>query len=191
MKKIKSKKIKDKKLEKVIENFFSKEKKFYTDPYDIFAFIKEFGFELVGKEMDENINSIMYVDESIEYIPDYNSNKVIVYNSTNKQEDINFIVAHAFSHYIWEKEENEVSVVKLEMTEEYQTTKEALDAEEKFNKLASFIIIPKIDFYFDLVEFKKKKNYQNKAREEFIKLAEKYKVSYALLNRRLESFKME
>ena len=77
------------------------------------------------------------------------------------------------------------------MTEEYQTTKEALDAEEKFNKLASFIFIPKIDFYFDLVEFKKKKNYQNKAREEFIRLAEKYKVSYALLNRRLESFKME
>lgn len=190
MKKIKPKKIKDKKLERTIEEFFSQEKKFYTEPYDIMNFIKDFGFEIKGQKMDDNMNSILYVDETLEKLPDYSSNKVILYNSDNKDEDINFILAHAFAHYIWAKSEA-TDKIKLEITDEYQDTKEALNAEEKFNKMASFILIPKVDFYFDLVEFKKKQDYSKQAREEFIKLAEKYKVSYALLNRRLETFKME
>lgn len=190
MKKIKPKKIKDKKLERTIEEFFSQEKKFYTEPYDIMNFIKDFGFEIKGQKMDDNMNSILYVDETLEKLPDYSSNKVILYNSDNKDEDINFILAHAFAHYIWAKSEM-TDKIKLEITDEYQDTKEALNAEEKFNKMASFILIPKVDFYFDLVEFKKKQDYSKQAREEFIKLAEKYKVSYALLNRRLETFKME
>lgn len=190
MKKIKSKKIKDKKLEKIVENFFSEEKKFYTAPYKIKDFIEGFGFEIKGKKMDDNINSIMTIDEEVEKLPDSTSNKVIIYNSSNKEEDINFILAHAFAHYIWSKSESSTPI-KLDITEEYQDTPEALNAEEKFNKMASFILIPKVDFYFDLVEFKKQNNYSKKAREEFIKLAEKYKVSYALLNRRLETFKME
>ena len=62
MKKIKPKKMKIHKIEHVLEDFCSKEKKFYTEPYDIEEFAKSLGFQLIPKELPFEDNSILKVD---------------------------------------------------------------------------------------------------------------------------------
>lgn len=47
---------------------------------DVFKLGCELGFDIRGAELAENINSLIIVNESCDYIPGFNSNKVIAYN---------------------------------------------------------------------------------------------------------------
>lgn len=199
MKKIKQKKLKINKIEHVLEEFCSKEKKFYTEPYNIEEFVESLGFQLIPKEMPFEDNSILKVDLSADVVAvddcdvTIKSNKVIIYNSDNKPEDIHYIIAHALSHYIWALSEQKEDSEPLKIDEKYiyQDTKEDINREYKYNSLAMCILIPKIDFYYDLSDIKQTKSYETAARKDVEKLAAKYKISYPLLIMRLDSFKMK
>lgn len=47
---------------------------------DVFKLACELGFDVRGAELEKNINSIMIIDEKIDIIPYFTSNKVIFYN---------------------------------------------------------------------------------------------------------------
>ena len=204
MKKIKTKKLKLHKIERVWEQFCSNNKKFYTEPYEIIPFVESLGFQLIPAEMDYSKNSVLIVDTEKDYVDisrfskeQATSNKVIVYNSDNKQEDINYIIAHAVSHYVWAlSEKNEDQSLKIDEEYIYQENDSDVAKEYIFNTMSMCILIPKIDFYYDLSDIKQQKRYETKGREELarqdvVRLAEKYKVSYPLLVQRLTSFKMQ
>ena len=199
MRKIKPKKMKIHKIEHVLEDFCSKEKKFYTEPYDIEEFAKSLGFQLIPKELPFEDNSILKVDLGADVVEvkdcdvAIESNKVIIYNSDNKPEDIHYIIAHALSHYIWALSEQTEDSEPLKIDEKYiyQNTKEDISKEYKYNSLAMCILVPKVDFYYDLSDIKETKSYETAARKDVEKLAAKYKISYPLLVMRLDSFKMK
>ena len=72
-------------------------------PVDIFKLATDLGFDVRGAEFREPLDGILIVNEYVEKIDGFNSNKVIAYNCKTDIETKKFIVAHELAHYIWDK----------------------------------------------------------------------------------------
>ncbi|MEE0945573.1 MAG: ImmA/IrrE family metallo-endopeptidase [Acutalibacteraceae bacterium] len=166
-------------MEEIVKAFFEKNNIEVIIPVDIFAVASSLGFDVRGAEFKEPLEGLLLVDENIERIKEFNSNKIIAYNCQKNIYMKKFIVAHELSHYISEKTKNKDKKIVLAARDhegEYSNN----TAEQEMDYMAASILMPREDL---LKNFSGK----NTERAELINLiASRYNVSVKMAERRIE-----
>lgn len=166
-------------MEEKVKVFFEQNNIEVIIPVDVFAVASSLGFDVRGAEFKETLEGLLLVDEHIERIKGFNSNKIIAYNCQKNIYMKKFIVAHELSHYINEKSKNEDKKIVLaarDHEDEYSNNM----VEQEMDYMAACILMPREDLL---------KNYDGKdiEREELIKfIVSRYNVSPKMAERRIE-----
>ena len=87
-------------MEDLISAFLEKMEIDYVVPVDILKVATDLEFDVRGTEFEKNLKGLIVVDEYIEKIEGFDSNKIIVYNCFKDINMKKFIVAHELAHYI-------------------------------------------------------------------------------------------
>ena len=170
-------------LEKQLDDFFNAYKIKPSIPVDIFQLATQIGFDVRGTEFKNNLEGLILVNENLEVIPEFSSNKVIAYNCKAPIETKKFIVAHELAHYIGAKHEKvnkKVIVAARDHSDGYSDDKN----EQYKDYMAAAMLIPKDDF-----KNRYSKKEISKSVEFYEKVATFYNVDVELAERRtLEVF---
>lgn len=74
---------------------------------DVFKLAEKLGFDVRGAELNNNLNSLVIINENCDTIPGFNSNKVIAYNCKKNISIKRNCVALHLKEYIISKLQNE------------------------------------------------------------------------------------
>lgn len=167
-------------MEDILSKFFELYNLKLEVPVDIFQLTDKLGFDVRGTEFSsQKLDGLLLVNENIENVENFNSNKIIAYNCKKNINEKKFIVAHELAHYIEEKVKNinkKIIVAARDRDLLYPENKN----EQMKDYLAAAILMPKED----MIEHYK--NFDIKDTDEFIsKVAEKYKVDFNMAKRRI------
>lgn len=166
-------------LEKKIEDFFEQNKVKYDIPVDIFDITHQLGFDVRGADFPDEIGGMILVNEQIDKIGNFRSNKVIAYNYNKDLQAQKFIVAHELAHYIdrkVEKPNENILVAAREKTGSYGDNIE----EQQKDYMGAALLVPKND----LIMEKKNNSLSN---EDFIeKMSKRYDTTNELIKRRID-----
>ncbi len=166
-------------MEKVIKTFFENNNIKQTIPVDVFEIASDLGFDVRGAEFKEPLEGLLLVDENVERIKEFNSNKIIAYNCQKNIHMKKFIVAHELAHYISAKSESSDERIVL-AARDHEANYSSDEKEQKTDYMAASILMPREDM---LKNFKGK----NVEKEELTNLvASRYNVSYTMAERRIE-----
>ncbi len=168
-------------MEKVVEEFFKIMKIQCALPIDIFKVATDLGFDVRGAEFEEKLEGLIVVNENIDKIDGFNSNKIIAYNCSKDINTKKFIVAHELAHYISEKT-NACDKKIVFATRDREANYSENKGEQKMDYIAASLLIPKND----LCQFLKKTSNVTVSQ-----VAEKYKVSEELAQRRISEVQYE
>ena len=141
------------KMENLISSFLQTVEVERTIPIDIFEFATELGFDVRGAELKDQLEGLIIVNEKIDKIEDFNSNKVIAYDCSKDISTKKFIVAHELAHYIDKKvnhQDQEIVVAARDHADDYSKNKN----EQKMDYIAASLLIPKDDLVGFLKEHK-------------------------------------
>lgn len=145
-------------------------------PVDIFKVATILGFDVRGAEFEDQIEGLLAVNEFLDVIDGFDSNKIIAYDCSKDIDTKKFIVAHELAHYLSEKisaNDKKIILAAREHEESYSSNKE----EQSMDYIAASLLVPKND----LIEFIK-----TNANVTSVQVAERYKVSLELAKRRIE-----
>lgn len=147
-----------------------------SNPIDVVKLAKKMGFSLYLQEMDNTEDGFILVNEQMETIPAFETNKIICVNSERSFVDRRFIVAHELAHYILndkqeiyahkesstknDKEEEEADffaacllMVAETFTEKFNSLKaDGLDLGEIAKRLAMFFKVEEKSVYRRIIE---------------------------------------
>lgn len=172
-------------MENLVTSFFKKNKLEVGFPVDSVALAKKMGFKVFAsnlKAIGENADALIAVDENSEVIEGFNTNKFIAYDrSISDEEHIRFAIAHELAHYITEKE-NGNNVVFAEKV----LGKGKSIEEQKMDYIAAAILVPKGILLGVLQAWNYDKCEENIKPIIVSSLANTFKVSRALMARRIE-----
>lgn len=164
------------KMEDLIATFLETMKIEYVVPVDIFKVATDLGFDVRGAEFEEQLEGLIAVNEHIDRVNGFDSNKIIAYNCFKDINTKKFIVAHELAHYISEKTsayDKKIVVAARDHASGYSENKE----EQRMDYIAASLLIPKND----LCQFLNSDD-NVKASQ----VAERYKVPEKLAKRRME-----
>lgn len=170
------------KLEGMVASFLKKYHLTYSIPVDIFSLATKIGFDVRGAEFPENLEGLILVDESIDIIDGFKSNKVIAYNINKPIDDIKFIVAHELAHYIFAKETkgedaSKIVVAAKDHSDEYSEN----ELEQEKDYIAAALLVPRE---------KLKEEYSGKnvayIKDDLANISEQYNVNTEIARRRIE-----
>lgn len=131
-------------MENGIKEFFERNNVKITVPVDVFKVASSLGFDVRGTEFREPLEGLLLINEEIEKIPGFDSNKVIAYNC---KKDINlkkFIVAHELAHYIHTKNASQDRKIVLAARDHEDEYSSNID-EQKMDYMAAAILMPEFD----------------------------------------------
>ena len=163
-------------METLVENFLQETQIQQTIPIDIFEFATNLGFDVRGAEFGESLDGVILVDETLDKIEGFESNKIIAYNCFKDIFTKQFIVAHELAHYIKEKNNSKntkIVVAARDHSNDYSKNKE----EQKMDYIAASLLVPKND----LCQFLKKETDPTTSQ-----LANRYNVPEELIERRIK-----
>ena len=160
-------------LEKILRDFLKGQKIKLKVPVDVFALATELDFDVRGAEFKENVDGLIIVDENKEFISEFVSNKVIVYNCKKDIFDKKFNVAHELAHYIYAKNENKNRKLILALRD-HNSDYSNDEKEQEMDYIAAAILMPRDSF---------EKIYSKNSNDS--SLADYYKVSEKLAHRRV------
>lgn len=166
-------------MEDLITKFFEVMKTEYVVPVDIFKIATDLGFDVRGAEFEEKLEGLLIVNEYVDKIDGFNSNKIIAYNCSKDITTKKFIVAHELAHYIREKTnayDKNIVVAARDHVDSYSQNTE----EQRMDYIAASLLIPKKD----LVQF------LSNGVNTISQVAERYKVSEELAKRRMEEVRV-
>ena len=166
-------------MENLISSFLETVKVEYTIPVDIFKFATDLGFDVRGAEFTDKLEGLIIVNERMNKIANFDSNKVIAYDCSKDINTKKFIVAHEMAHYICKKVNSyheDIVVAARDHAKDYSENKE----EQKMDYIAASLLIPKDD----LIDFIK-----GHKRKRISQIAKRYNVSSELAKRRVEEIK--
>ena len=130
------------KMEDLVKNFIETMGIKIVVPVDIFKLATDLGFDVRGAEFREPLDGILIVNEYVEKIDGFNSNKVIAYNCKTDIETKKFIVAHELAHYIWEKsnaQDKKIVTAARDPYGNYSTDEQ----EQRMDYIAASLLAPK------------------------------------------------
>ncbi len=163
-------------MEDLIKAFVEKMKIKLVVPVDIFKVATDLGFDVRGAEFEEQLEGLLAVNEFVDEVDGFDSNKIIAYNCSKDINTKKFIVAHELAHYISEKTnayDKKIVVAARDHKDSYSSDKE----EQRMDYIAASLLIPKND----LIEF-----INNNANVTSSQVSERYKVPQELAQRRIE-----
>lgn len=166
-------------MEAIISSFIKQENINIKIPVDIFDIATKLGFDVRGAEFKDTLEGILIVDERIEKIPSFNSNKIIAYNCKKDINSKKFIVAHELAHYINEKNSSQDASIVYAARDHEELYSNDIE-EQKMDYMAAALLIPKNDLL---------KNFSIKSKnkgEMTQKIASKYNVTIDMAARRIE-----
>ncbi len=165
-------------MEEIISSFFENKDIKLTIPVDIFKVASDLGFDVRGTEFREPLEGILLVNEHVEEIAPFESNKVIAYNCQKDISSKKFIVAHELAHYIMAKNKSKDSKVVVAARDHEQSYSEDVD-EQRMDYIAASLLVPRDD----LID----RFYNNRQQEGLCeKVASIYNVADELAARRIE-----
>ncbi len=165
-----------KRMEDLIGAFLKRMEIDYVVPVDIFKVATDLGFDVRGAEFEENLEGLIIVNEYIEKIEGFDSNKVIAYNCFKDINMKKFIVAHELAHYISEKAnayDKKIVIATRDHEDGYSEDRE----EQQMDYMAASLLIPKNDLY----QFLEKNTGINVS-----EVAKRYKVTEEVAQRRIK-----
>lgn len=166
-------------LENIVKVFFEQNDIEVNIPVDVFAVASSLGFDVRGAEFKEPLEGLLLVDENIEKIKGFDSNKIIAYNCQKSIYMKKFIVAHELAHYISEKSKNSDKKIVL-AARDHEGEYSSNTTEQEMDYMAASILMPREDL---LKKFGKK----NDEKSELInQIASRYNVSSKMAERRIE-----
>lgn len=163
-------------MEDLITKFFEVMEIERTVPVDIFKIATNLGFDVRGAEFEEKLEGLLIVNEYVDKIDGFDSNKIIAYNCSKDIATKKFIVAHELAHYIREKTDaydKNIVIAARDHVDSYSQNTE----EQRMDYIAASLLIPKKD----LVQF-----LNHDVNVEILQVAERYKVPEELAKRRME-----
>lgn len=166
-------------MEKILKEFYDENGIDVTVPVDVFEVANSLGFDVRGAEFKEPLEGLLLVDENVERIKGFHTNKVIAYNCQKNIYMKKFIVAHELAHYINAKSEKSDKKIVLAAREHEGQYSENV-YEQKMDYMAASILMPREDLV---------KNFGNKSKDraELTKLVtSRYNVSPKMAERRIE-----
>ncbi|MDE7302126.1 MAG: ImmA/IrrE family metallo-endopeptidase [Oscillospiraceae bacterium] len=161
-------------MEKLVKTFLDTMEIECVVPIDIFKVATDLGFDVRGAEFEEQLEGLIIVNEYIDKIGGFDSNKIIAYNCSKDINTKKFIVAHELAHYISKKTNaygKKIVVAARDHVDSYSEDRE----EQRMDYIAASLLIPKND----LCQFL---NSNTNA----LQVAERYKVPKELAQRRIE-----
>lgn len=166
-------------MEEILRKFISDNNISYEVPIDIFNVASKIGFDIRGTEFNEKLEGLILVDETVEKIAGFNSNKIIAYDCHKDINHKKFIVAHELAHYIEEKFNNlnsKIVVAARDHEEGYSENKD----EQRKDYIAAALLVPRSDL---LKRFPKDKT--TISENFYQEVSDVYNVSYYLAKRRV------
>lgn len=165
-------------MEKMLSSFLEREKIQLSIPVDIFELASSLGFDIRGAELKGSLEGLLLVNEHIEKIEPFESNKLIAYNCQKEIFSKKFIVAHELMHYVIEKSNSQYKKVVVAARDHEQSYSDDV-GEQKMDYLAASLFIPRDDL---------KKRYENLKKDEISceEVATVYNVDFELAKRRIE-----
>lgn len=165
------------KIDKELDTFFDAHGIVRSAPVDVFKLATELGFDVRGAVFRDSTEGLIIVNENIDQLPEFKSNKVIAYNHSLDLSGKMFIVAHELGHYIDEKSKNmDEKVIVAARDHESNKGQE----EQRIDYFAASILVPEKDL---LKRFPKPEQVDDK----YIRnIAETYIVAFDLAKRRVE-----
>lgn len=163
-------------MEELVKTFLETMKIDYVVPIDIFKIATDLGFDVRGAEFEEQLEGLIVVDETIDKVAGFDSNKIIAYNCSKDINTKKFIVAHELAHYISKKTnayDRKIVIAARDRTSNYSGNKE----EQRMDYIAASLLIPQSDLCQFLNE-----NTDAGA----LQVAERYKVTEELAERRIK-----
>lgn len=132
-------------IEKELSDFLNAYKLKIATPVDVFQLATQIGFDVRGTEFKNNLEGLILVNENLDVIPGFDSNKVIAYNCKASIEAKKFIVAHELAHYIGAKHNNVKEKVIVAARDHSYGYSDDVDEQRK-DYMAAAILIPMDDF---------------------------------------------
>lgn len=145
-------------------------------PVDIFKFATDLGFDVRGAEFEEQLEGLLLVNEFLDEVDGFVSNKIIAYNCYKDIYTKKFIVAHELAHYIYEKTDacdKKIVLASRDHKDGYSSD----EKEQRMDYIAASLLVPKDDLIMYL---------SNNKNATSLQVAERYKVPEKLAQRRIE-----
>ncbi len=168
-------------MENNLAAFFESKKLSLKIPVDIFKLTDDLGFDVRGTEfISSKLDGLLVVNENLDRINDFASNKVIAYDCKKSINQKKFIVAHELAHYIEEKINNmdkKIIFAARDRDIYYSVAK----PEQMIDYYAAAILMPKKDMesYYNNEDIQDTDTFYNE-------VAERYRVDVAMARRRIK-----
>ena len=179
--------IKERHLEKNLDNVVSvanellKELNINKAPVDISRILNGLGFKIfVVDGLDENISGLILINPDI--IKNYGTDRIIILNSNDESGRQRFTLAHEFSHYIFDFNEETESVY----IDAYDTDRDNDSSEIISSRFAAEFLIPKTLF---IKKYKELRNDSNNHYNHVLELMKYFNVSRKSIETRFEELK--
>ncbi len=181
-----------KELDEIVQNFCRGTG--FNTKEDLFKELNKIGFDVYSAQFKRQLAGMILVNENVEKLDKFDSNKVIIYNKKYNYYEIRFILLHELAHYISRKfVENDAKLLFAvrDHNEEYHDDVE----EQEMDYMAAAMLVPTDEIINDIKEYKHdlkldtQHNYADilKQDEYFIqRLQRKYKIEKILAMRRIE-----
>lgn len=170
-----------KRMEDLISAFFERTEINYVVPVDIFKVATDLGFDVRGAEFEERLEGLLVVNEYMEKIEGFDSNKVIAYNCFKDINMKKFIVAHELSHYISEKVNAYDKKIVIAARDHVDSYSEDIK-EQQMDYMAASLLIPKDD----LCQFLERNTNTND-----LDVAKRYNVTEEVARRRIKEVEIQ
>ena len=183
-------------LEKIVNDFVSKFKLDFKE--DVFKELNKIGFDVYRVKFKiSGLSGMIFVNETIDKIDQFNSNKVILYSHDQDLYNTKFVLLHELSHYIMEKNKSSDKNVLFAVRDrrrDYNKYHHNIN-EQEMDYMAAALIIPKDEFLDKIVNYltEHDKKFDESTRDElkedtyFVQMMQKeYKTSDELVTRRID-----
>lgn len=181
-----------KELDEIVQNFCRETG--FNAKADLFKELNKIGFIIYSAQFKRQLAGMILVNENVEKLDEFGSNKVILYNKRYNYYEVRFILMHELAHYISRKfieQDTKLLFAVRDHNEEYHDDVE----EQEMDYMAASMLVPTDEIISDINEYKidlklsVKDGFADalKQDEYFIqRLQRKYKIERVLAMRRID-----
>ncbi len=152
-------------------------------PIDIFKILERMGFEVYYGKLGK-YDGAMLVDESVQSIDGFDTNKIIVVNSKLSYKKSVFTLAHELAHFLVQRWMNPLERLQIEFRE-HSKKGERDDTENLMDYIAASILMPEDVFKMSLAQKNITKKEDVVSADVVDALAQQYDVEFEAARRRI------
>ena len=179
-----------KELDELVSSFCSENKLDVKN--DVIGSLYKIGFKVYSARFKRELAGMILVDENVNKLEKFDSNKIILYNEKFNYYEVRFILLHELAHYISRKfveKDAKLLFAVRDHNEEYHEDVE----EQEMDYMAASMLVPTSELQLKIEEYVSKNDFSNvnivstlQNDEYFIQMLQReYKVEKILARRRI------